>query len=128
MKFIVSTQLFVDHENWHEGYLSEGSAILVSNSRLARAALDTSLDSFILTKPFTSKRWTYPLISELKIYSASKRTILSKTLADVVKALIRIAFLDRGLFAARGCTHTFLPDICTLSLILALVHIYAMQN
>lgn len=56
LKFIVSTQLFVNHENWHEGYLSEDRAILVSNSRLARAALDTGLDSFILTKPFTGKR------------------------------------------------------------------------
>lgn len=56
LKFIMSTQLFVDHENWHEGYLSEGRAILVSNSSLARAALDTGLVSFILTKPFTSKK------------------------------------------------------------------------
>ena len=117
LKFIVSTQLFVDHENWHEGYLSEGRAILVSNSYLARAALDTGLDSFILTKPFIGKGWTYPLISELEIHSAGKRTVSSKTLADVVEALIGAAFLDGGLSAARGCTHAFLPDIRTPSLV-----------
>jgi hypothetical protein len=97
----------------------------VSNSRLAKAALNTSLDSFILTKPFISKRWTYLLISELEIYCASKRTVLSKTLANVVEALIRVVFLDRGLFAARGYTHTFLPDICTPSLVFgSSAHLY----
>ena len=81
--------------------------------------MDTGLDSFILTKPFTGKRWTYPLISELEIHSVGKRTVSSKTLADVtlVEALIGAAFLDGGLSAARGCTHTFLPDIRTPSLV-----------
>jgi hypothetical protein len=117
LKFIVSTQLFVDHENWHEGYLLEGRAILVSNSRLARAVLDASLDLFILTKPFAGKRWAYPLISELENHSVGKWTVSSKTLVDVVEALIGAAFLDGGLSVARGCTYTFLPDIRTLSLI-----------
>jgi hypothetical protein len=89
----------------------------VLNSRLARVVLNTSLNSFILTKPFTGKRWTYLLIFKLEIYLASKRTVLSKTLADIVKALIRAAFLNRGLSAARGCTRTFLPDICTQPLV-----------
>ncbi|KAH9203940.1 hypothetical protein DL95DRAFT_471937 [Leptodontidium sp. 2 PMI_412] len=75
LKFIVSTQLFVDHENWHEGYFSE------------------------------------------EIHFAGKRTVSSKTLADVVEALIGAVFSDEGLFAARGCTHTFLPDIRTPSLV-----------
>jgi hypothetical protein len=43
--------------------------------------------------------------------------VLLKTLADVVKALIRAAFLDGGLSTARGCTRTFLPDIRTQPLV-----------
>jgi dsRNA-specific ribonuclease len=69
LKFVVSSQLFVDYKNWHEGYLSECRASLVSNTRLARAALDAGLDAFILTKPFTTRKWVPLLISALENHS-----------------------------------------------------------
>jgi dsRNA-specific ribonuclease len=111
LKFVVSSQLFVDHKNWHEGYLSERRASLVSNTRLASAALEAGLDAFILTKPFTARQWTPPLISQVENRSTARRNISSKTLADVVEALVGAAFVDGGLSAATTCIQTFLPDI-----------------
>jgi dsRNA-specific ribonuclease len=111
LKFVVSSQLFVDHKNWHEGYLSKRRACLVSNTCLASAALDAGLDAFILTKPFSPRQWTPPLISNVASYSTDRRNISSKTLADVVEALVGAAFIDGGLSAAIACIHTFLPDI-----------------
>lgn len=102
---------FVDHKIWHEGYLSECRAKLVSNTCLASAALGAGLDAFILTKPFTARQWNPPLISKLENHSTSRRNISSKTLADVVEALVGAAFVDGGLSAAATCIQTFLPDI-----------------
>jgi len=115
LKFIVSIQLFVDHENWHEGYLSENRDRLVSNSCLARAAVDKGLDAFILIRLFLGKEWTSPLISQVVAQPPGKRTVSSKVLADVVEALVGAAFLDGGLSIARTCIHTFLPSISITS-------------
>jgi dsRNA-specific ribonuclease len=111
LKFIVSIQLFVDHENWHEGYLTERRASLVSNPRLTKAALDVGLDAFILTKSFANRRWPHPMVSDLAAPASGRRSVSSKTLADVVEALIGAAFIDGGLPSARACIHAFLPDI-----------------
>ena len=113
LKFIVSSQLFVDHQNWHEGYLSECRNGFVSNLRLAKAALDFGLDAFILTKSFAGRKWTYPRVSGSMTRCGDKRSISSKVLADVVEALIGAAFIDRGFSSARACIHTFLRDIHT---------------
>jgi dsRNA-specific ribonuclease len=111
LKFVVSSQLFVDHKNWHEGYLSERRARLVSNTSLGTAALDAGLDAFIITKVFTAKHWTPPLISTAENYSTGRRSISSKTVADVVEALIGAAFVDGGLSVATTCIQKFLPDL-----------------
>lgn len=111
LKFVVTSQLFADHKNWHEGYLSERRASLVSNTCLASAALDAGLDAFILTRPFTARQWIPPLISNIENYSTDRRNISSKTLADVVEALIGAAFVDGGLSAATACIQTLLPDV-----------------
>jgi dsRNA-specific ribonuclease len=111
LKFIISGQLFVDHKNWHEGLLSKLRASIVSNTSLAKAALSAGLDAFILTKPFISKHWTPPLISDAARHSMGRRDISSKTLADVVEALIGAAFIDGGLSVAAVCIQTFLTDL-----------------
>lgn len=51
LKFVVATQLFTTHSNWHEGYLSQAKDSIVANHRLARAALDKGLDRYILYRP-----------------------------------------------------------------------------
>ena len=111
LKFFVSHQLFCDKENWHEGYLTKRKSWLVSNQQLARAALDTGLDVFIMTEGFQSRRWTPPLISEVLQGSVKPRQISMKVLADVVEALIGAAYSDGGFDLARKCVHVFLPEI-----------------
>ncbi|RAL11945.1 putative RNA helicase/RNAse III [Aspergillus homomorphus CBS 101889] len=111
LKFTVSYQLFFEHPNWHEGYLSEGRDAIIKNHRLARAALDAGLDAFIINKAFTPRKWSAPLISEKLAYAAGRRTMSMKVLADVVEALIGAAYLDGGFEKAHACIRRFLPEI-----------------
>jgi dsRNA-specific ribonuclease len=111
LKFTVSCQLFFAQPTWHEGYLSESRDKLIKNKRLARAALDTGLDSFILTDRFTPRKWDAPRVSQKSTYIPNKRKISMKVLADVVEALIGAAYMDGGMHKAQACLHRFLPEI-----------------
>ncbi|KAJ5083277.1 hypothetical protein N7456_012704 [Penicillium angulare] len=111
LKFTVACQLFIRQPNWHEGYLSEGRDKLVQNKRLTRAAIETGLDSFILTRRFTPRRWVAPLISQKLAVSSDTRSMGSKILADVVEALIGAAYMDGGMRKAQACLHRLLPEI-----------------
>ena len=121
LKFTVSCQLFFEHPNWHEGYLSEGRDEIVQNPRLARAALDAGLDAFILTKMFTPRKWNAPLISEKISVTPRRRMMSMKVLADVVEALIGAAYIDGGFAAAHECICRFLPEV-------NLEHIHKIEN
>ncbi|GFF63212.1 RNA helicase/RNAse III, putative [Aspergillus lentulus] len=111
LKFSVSCQLFFQHPNWHEGYLSEGRTMIVQNPRLAKAALDTGLDAYIVTKNFASRKWSAPLISEKLERVPAKRQMSTKVLADVVEALIGAAYMDGGHATAQACIHRLLPEV-----------------
>lgn len=111
LKFTVSCQLFFAQPTWHEGSLSESRDKLIKNKRLARAALDTGLDSFILTDRFTPRKWDAPRVSQKSTYIPKKRKISMKVLADVVEALIGAAYMDGGMHKAQACLHRFLPEI-----------------
>jgi dsRNA-specific ribonuclease len=111
LKFLVSCQLFVQHPNWYEGLLTKHRNSFVSNKRLANAALDAGLDAFILTESFAKRDWAAPTVRDLLGRSSSTRDLSSKTIADVVEALIGAAFVDSGFAGARACINVFLPDI-----------------
>ncbi|KAF7586490.1 Dicer-like protein 2 [Aspergillus hancockii] len=111
LKFIVSCQLFFQHLNWPEGYLTEARGAIVQNPRLTRAAIDAELDAFIMTKRLTPRKWTAPLISKSLAVTSAKRQLSSKVLADVVEALIGAAYLDGGFAKAQTCIHRFLPEV-----------------
>ncbi|KAJ5188990.1 hypothetical protein N7491_005312 [Penicillium cf. griseofulvum] len=111
LKFTVSCQLFFRNTKWHEGYLSESRDKLIQNTRLARAALDTGIDCFILTSRFTPRKWAAPLIRNKLDASTAKRNISTKVLADVVESLIGAAYVDGGIRKAQACLHRFLPEI-----------------
>ncbi|KAJ5982483.1 hypothetical protein N7451_012583 [Penicillium sp. IBT 35674x] len=117
LKFTVSYQLFFTQPRWHEGYLSESRDKLVSNKRLARAALDTGLDSFIIIKRYTPHKWDAPLVSQKSTVSLSerKRQLSSKVMADVIEALIGAAYMDGGIHKAQACLQCFLPEINTFT-------------
>lgn len=111
LKFTVSCQLFFRNTKWHEGYLSESRDKLIQNSRLARAALDTGIDTFILTNRFTPRKWSAPLIRNKQYPRTAKRRLSTKVLADVVESLIGAAYVDGGIRKAQACLHRFLPEI-----------------
>ncbi|KAL3493303.1 hypothetical protein BJX62DRAFT_84154 [Aspergillus germanicus] len=112
LKFTVSFSLFYQHPTWHEGYLSEGRDAIVQNGRLARAALKVRLDSFIIGKTFTPRRWAAPFIGEkMATGTTTKREMSTKVLADVVEALIGAAYIDGGHVNAQACLRTFLPEL-----------------
>ena len=97
LKMLTSIALMADHQTWHEGYLSRAKDHVVSNGRLAMAAQDIALDKYVLTKSFTGKKWK-PLINHRLGNSETvyPRKLSTKTLADVVEALVGAAFLDGG--------------------------------
>ena len=105
---------FMTDPYYPEGYLSIMESRIVSNSRLCRAAVETGLDKFILTKPFTGAKWRPMYIDDLLKVDPSKlgkRTISTKTLADVVESLIGASYLDGGIDRALTCIRVFIPDV-----------------
>ncbi|KAL8953898.1 MAG: hypothetical protein Q9222_000272 [Ikaeria aurantiellina] len=112
LKFLTSVMLMSGNLTWHEGVLSRAKDHIVSNASLAKAALASGLDSFILTEPFTGTKWRPIYVSEsLKSPAGESRQISTKTLADVVEALVGAAFLDGNFDKALGILEILLPDV-----------------
>ncbi|CAN8103593.1 unnamed protein product [Discula destructiva] len=90
-----------------EGLLSLLKDRLVSNERLRHAATTSGLDQFIVTQQLVLKGWRAPYISDLLNQDAEQsqgeRTLATKTLADVVEALIGVSYLDGGIPKALDC-------------------------
>ena len=117
LKLYTSINLMVLHSNWHEGYLSHQKDHIVSNGNLAVAAGKTGLDQYIITKSFTGNKWR-PLYNDdfIKDGLVETRQLSTKTLADVVEALIGAAYLDGGHSRTLTCLETFLPELSWQSL------------
>jgi dsRNA-specific ribonuclease len=84
----------------------------VSNSRLAKASLDFGLDRYIITKAPTQEKWKPMYVEDHLHVSAStegRRRMSTKTLADVVEALVGVSYLDGGLPKALECIALFMP-------------------
>ena len=118
LKLLTSLNLMASHLRWHEGYLSKKKDLIVSNGRLAVAAQKTGLDQFILSKAFTGYKWR-PLYDHAAtaVEAAFKtREMSTKSLADVVEALIGASFLDGGVTKALTCLSIYLPEVHWLCL------------
>ncbi len=112
LKFLTSLTMMAKHLRYHEGILAHQKDHIVSNGRLALAAISKGLDQFILTKAFTGLKWRPPYNSELlNDQPSKKREMSTKTLADVVEALIGAAYCDGGPEKALQCLELFLPDV-----------------
>ncbi|ODA83767.1 hypothetical protein RJ55_02283 [Drechmeria coniospora] len=113
LKYCATVQATSDHLNWPEGYLSRFRDRIVANSRLCRAALDVGLSKFILTRSFTGDKWR-PLYLEDSLQQSSRSPngakLSTKTLADVVEALIGASYADGGIPKAIRCISTFIPE------------------
>ncbi|KAA8537034.1 hypothetical protein F0562_029512 [Nyssa sinensis] len=108
LKYAASQQLFKTYQNNHEGLLSVKKDKIISNAALCKIGCDHKLPGFIRNEPFDPKMWiipgdqsgNYALDEELlfctrKVYNMGRRKVKSKTVADVVEALIG-AFLSTG--------------------------------
>ena len=129
LKLSTSLTLLAEHVNWHEGILSDKKNHIVSNARLATAALETDLAKWIRTQQFTGHKWKPLYISNLlKEPMPEKRQISTKILADVVEALIGAAWLDGGDEKAHTCLGIFLPELQWLPLSGRMESLYALYN
>ncbi|KAG5240040.1 endoribonuclease Dicer [Salix suchowensis] len=108
LKYAASQQLFKIYQNHHEGLLSLKKDKIISNASLCRRGCNQKLQGFIRNEYFDPKLWIVPggkmgsdFLSEetlsegRKIYIRGKRKVKSKTVADVVEALIG-AYLSTG--------------------------------
>lgn len=96
---------------------------LVSNARLFRATVDNELDKFILHHPFTGRKWKPPYVADFASEQPSgtssnsskkkKKVQSTKTLADVVEALIGASFIDGGIDKAMHCISLLITPIDT---------------
>ena len=118
LKYLTSLTLVAQNPRYHEGILSHQKDHIVSNSHLARASLAASIDMYIRTVPFTGKKWRPKYNSEfldehgvLRESNIPMRQISTKTIADVIEALIGAAYLDGGTPRAVECLKVLLPDM-----------------
>lgn len=112
LKYYTSLTLMAEHLTWHEGFLSAKKDHIVSNARLALSALQLGLGQFIRTTQFTGLKWRPLYISKLIADRAKDaRNMSTKTLADVVEALIGAAYVDGGANKVLSCLAVFLPEV-----------------
>ena len=128
LKFLTAINLAAENPQWHEGYLSRKKDHIVSNGRLSRAAKESGLDKYILTKSFSGYKWApyynHQILAD-EGPEALPREMSTKILADVVEALIGAAYLegraeraeveggkvDGGEYKATNVLDALLPDL-----------------
>ncbi|OJD27728.1 hypothetical protein ACJ73_00875 [Blastomyces percursus] len=114
LKFHTTLQLAAANLVWHEGLLSKVKDNVVSNKRLSYAAVETGLDKFILVDVFTGAKWR-PGYNKVHLESEEQgipqREMSTKTLADVVEALIGAATIEGGETKTEKFLEIFLPEI-----------------
>ncbi|KAL7941039.1 P-loop containing nucleoside triphosphate hydrolase protein [Trichoderma barbatum] len=120
LKYFTCIRVAAQYPDYPEGYLSHKRDRLISNARLYKAADEFRLPRFLLTKPFTGQKWR-PLYLDAVLEqdptaNPEKRKLSTKTLADMVEALIGVSYTDGGLDTDEGldkavkCIATFLPE------------------
>ncbi|KAI0853755.1 hypothetical protein F5Y00DRAFT_59495 [Daldinia vernicosa] len=114
LKLLATATITANRPNFPEGYLDAIKMSIVSNARLCRAAVETGLDKFILKKEFTGAKWKPIYIEDMLDINDNaddKRVVSTKTLADVVEALIGAAYEDGGIDKALACLRIFVPEV-----------------
>ncbi|GAB7356392.1 hypothetical protein MBLNU459_g7172t1 [Dothideomycetes sp. NU459] len=109
LKFCTHVQLEAQHPFWPEGYLTQDKERTNGNASLSKACLRIGLDRFITTEPFAAHHWRPPYFSDFSLTNEETVERSTKTLADVVEALIGASFISRGLDGALSCIRLFLP-------------------
>ncbi|CAK1355419.1 unnamed protein product [Cercospora beticola] len=108
LKHCTELQLMAQYKHWPEAYLTHERDRIVRNSNLAKVAIDSGLDQYILAAPFTGSKWRPPYASDMQ--APDTRPMSTKTLADVVESLIGAAYISGGLERAFCCIKTLLAN------------------
>ena len=122
LKLLASIQVMADHPFWHEGYLTSRKDHVVANVSLARAATRKGLPQWIIRDRFIPTRWVPSLhqsdeISEDEAAEGQeeekgkektkKADLSTKTIADVVEALIGASYIYGGVELGLECVRLF---------------------
>ena len=119
LKLLASIQVMADHPFWHEGYLTARKDHVVANVSLARAATEKGLPQWIIRDRFIPTKWVPSLhqkvktpedmeVEEEKEKEGEKQVELStKTIADVVEALIGASYVHGGFELGLECIKLF---------------------
>ncbi|KAH0026831.1 P-loop containing nucleoside triphosphate hydrolase protein, partial [Aureobasidium melanogenum] len=111
LKYCTHVQLAAQHPEWPESHLTAEKGRTNGNASLSRAALSSGVDRFISTTKFTGNHWKPPILCTAPKDKNDKTVDRStKTLADVVEALIGASYMDQGLGGALACIRIFLPN------------------
>lgn len=106
LKVLASVSLVDQHPLWHEGYLTGAKDRIVSNTTSGKAAVIAQLSRWIITKPATGQKWSPRHVNPTS--KAKEEKLLStKVLADVVEAIIGVAYLTDGFEGATICCSKF---------------------
>ncbi|RMZ80001.1 hypothetical protein DV738_g2937, partial [Chaetothyriales sp. CBS 135597] len=92
LKYWTSVHMFCLNPNMPENLLTDACHRLVNNARLQQATRDLGLDAYFSNMPFSARKWSLVQKPEF----GGPRVISSKTLADVIEALIGVAYADFG--------------------------------
>ena len=120
LKLLASIQVMADHPFWHEGYLTTRKDHVVANIALARAAMEKGLPQWIIRDRFVPTRWVPSLRQkdetpedeevegdEEKKEEEKKADLSTKTIADVVEALIGASYDHGGFELGLECIKVF---------------------
>ncbi|KAL2149655.1 hypothetical protein VTH82DRAFT_8307 [Thermothelomyces myriococcoides] len=113
LKFCATLNCAAHYPDWPEGILSPLKDLLVSNSRLFDAAKSFGLASYIIHDAFTLHKWRPTYVEDLLENpppATGTRLLPTKTLADVVEALIGAAYISGGTPKALACISLFLTE------------------
>ena len=120
LKLLASIQIMADHPFWHEGYLTARKDHVVANVSLARAATEKGLPQWIIRDRFIPTKWLPLLHQKEEILEdeevegeeegkeeKKKVDLSTKTIADVVEALIGASYVHGGFELGLECIKIF---------------------
>lgn len=109
LKFMATVNVFCNNPAFSEGALSVAMDRIVNNARLHRSTLDLGLHVYLATEPFSASAWTLASQGD-----GDKRKLSTKTLADLIEALLGVAYtggLGDDFTGVAEALQLFIPEI-----------------
>ncbi|KIW62289.1 hypothetical protein PV04_10473 [Phialophora macrospora] len=91
LKFYAALHVFADHPIYPAHHLTRMRGKIINNARLQRATRLLGLDQYLSRNSFATKEWTAGVSGLRPLVKQPSKELSSKTLADVVEAVIGVA-------------------------------------